>query len=374
MDNAATTPLRESVKDLICKSMNCFCNPSSKYKPANDEYVKIVEARDMILTELTDRIDKYRICFTSGGTESNNWIINSIVESNKGSYKNKIITTSIEHPSVYNTMKHLESNGYDVVYIKPDRTGVISPSAIENEIDERTILVSVMAVNNQIGSVQPLKEIGSICKNHDVPFHSDCVQAVGHIPINMDEMNLDFITASSHKFGGMKGVGFVVANKEHELNNMMYGGKQNYGLRPGTENVTGITTTALALKECCDNMDESIKKVDSMRRSIVNCIGNIDHIVNGSPVNYSPFILNLSFKNISGVELAILLEANDIMVSTTSACETGVEKSNRILEEVKVPEDYIDGTIRISLSESNSQEECDLLIDLLSKYCAKDVS
>lgn len=368
-DNAATTPFKECVKNVIIDSLENdeFANPSSGYKLAKDEYFKIYTARKNILKNITSYPDLYKLYFTSGGTESNNWAIQSVANMYSGSYKNKIISTTIEHPSVYNTLKHLEENGYEVVYVKPNKEGIVSVSDISDNIDERTILVSVMMVNNQTGSIQPIEEIGKICRSRGVLFHSDCVQAVGHIEVDMDRMNIDMMSASAHKFGGMKGTGFLAVNSKYDIENMMYGGKQNIGKRPGTENVIGISSMSEALDYSCFYRNVFKEHISKMRKYIIDNI-KAEFIVNGSEDNCYPGIINLGFKNVNKDDLILILEANGIMVSATSACETGEETKNRVLSEMNVPEEYMNGSIRISLYENNSIEECKKFVDTINEY------
>ena len=367
-DNAATTPLNKKVKDLIANSLDCFANPTSGYGLARKEYFKIEEAKKTILQKLKANPNDYKIYFTSGATESNNWVIDSVAKDYKGTYKNKIVSTSIEHPSVYNKLKALEKEGFDVVYVKPQDNGVVNVEDIENAIDERTILVSVMAVNNQIGTKQPIEKIGRLCKERNVQFHSDFTQAIGHIPIDVEKFNLDFLTASAHKFGGMKGVGFVILKKDYTMNNLLYGGSAV--VRSGTLNTLGITTTSLALSEAVDNETNNQMVTGKLKKYLISellYIG-IDFDLNSPPIDTVNNIVNISFHNIDGELLKTYLEAQNILVSTTSACETGIEITNRILEEINVPREYIKGTIRLSFSPENTFSECDNFINAIKNF------
>lgn len=368
MDNAATTPVSNSVKLCMQSLIDEFENPSSSYKPSRDIYCKILEAKESILESLGADKSGWNVYFTSGGTESNNWALRGILEAvkKKDPSRNRLVISSVEHPSVYNTAMALE--GFKVSVVHPDSSGVIIPKALDAFVDEHTALVSIMAVNNQVGTIEPVKEYASICHKNGALFHSDCVQAVGHIPLYLDNLDVDLISASSHKFGGLKGSGFLCVKNNIELGNLMFGGKQNSGKRPGTESLINIVTTARALDECAEKMSSYIEKTSQMRNKIVTLLKDsaIDFIVNGSWVRRAPGNLNISFKNIDGSELATLLEADGIYISTTSACETG-EKQNRVLKEIKVPDEFINGTIRISLSENNTEEECSVVADSIIK-------
>lgn len=312
--------------------------------------------------------DEYSLYFTSGGTESNNWALRSLAKAGKENGKTKIISTSIEHPSVYNTLMDLKRDGFDIVMVKPDSTGILNPHDIVSEIDDKTILVSVMTVNNIIGTIQPVEEIGKICRDRGVIFHTDCVQGVGQIPISMSETNIDMLSASAHKFGGMKGVGFLICKDDINLKPMITGGKQNGNKRAGTENVLGIATTESALSQSLHRLDEKMDYVTHLRTKILYGLSDVCKL-NGSLEHRVPNNINISLDmGISGAELAVLLESDDIIVSTTSACETGSKSLDRTLLECGFEEDRINKSIRVTTSANTTIGDCNKFIEAVRKY------
>lgn len=370
-DNAATTPLCEPVKEQIKNSLKYYANPSSIYQPGRDEYIKIWSAERKILELLKVDPKKYDIYFTSGATEGNNWVLNWAANN-----RYKIITSALEHPSVYNTaLKIQKKNRFAVSFSKIAMwhdDGRIDASDMLDKIWKNNLffknkLVSVMAVNNQLGTIQPLSAIGAICEKTGSIFHVDATQAVGHIGIDIDKSNIDILTASAHKFGGMKGTGFVICKKGIGFSPMIFGGKQNKNMRAGTENVLGITTTATALQDAMENLPEKQIHISKLRDYILFNLPSESYQLNGSIFHRCPGIINLSFYDISGYELALFLEAYGIYVSTNSACESGVEKSNRVLEACGYDEDRINGAIRISLSDKNTLEECQALVRAITE-------
>lgn len=368
MDNAATTPLCDSVKKEIVKSVEYFANPSSSYSIAKLEFAGIKLAEYEILRCLKLDHKKYNVYFTSGATEANNWVLRW---ASSGKKKKRIITTGIEHPSVYNTALDIASKKCEISFINANEEGLIDDEEvvrqIKNDKHGTISLISVMAVNNQTGAIQPLKRIGNACRENGIPFHVDATQAIGHIELDIEDNNIDMISASAHKFGGMKGIGFLVCKKDIKLKPFIFGGKQGKGLRAGTENVIGIKTTAEALKESMYLLDIKQKQIKAMRDYILKYIKADSYYLNGSNEHCVPGIINLSFKIISGYEMSIMLEANDILVSTTSACETGVEKTNRVLRNCGYDETRIENSIRISLSDKNTIEECKKLVESINE-------
>ncbi len=377
-DNASTTPLCEPVVKEIQKYTESFhANPSNTYAPGLSEFYKIRSAGLKILSLLNLDPHKYSIYFTSGATEANNWVLRW---ANKNRYK--ILTTGIEHPSVYNTAMDIKQRhpfGVDIVSAKPsifsESDGLISFYNMVEKMKIKSILypkklVSLMAVNNQLGTYQPISGIGRQCKKYGCLFHVDATQALGHIEVDMVRDCIDFLTGSAHKFGGMKGTGFLICKKNIELTPMITGGKQNGGKRAGTENILGITTTPIALADALENLEKKQNKIYRMRDYILDELPAGSFELNGSLFHIVPNILNLSFKEISGQELATFLEAYNIYVATNSACESDVEKSNRVLKAFGYDDSTVRGSVRISLSNNNTMEECQEFVKAVKEILA----
>ena len=375
-DHAATTPLCDAVKEQIPILLDKFANPSSQYNPARDVYGDIYDAEREILSLLGVSPAEYNIYFTSGATESNNWALRSFAET-RGK-KCTIISSEIEHPSVYNTITDLSGQGKCKAYFaKTKGNGLVDVEDLiklsyENNRSEK--LVSIMAVNNQLGTVQPINDIGFVCKramkNEDL-FHVDATQAIGHMDIKIKESNIDLLSASAHKFGGMKGVGFLICKKNLNIRPMITGGKQNKGKRAGTENVIGILTTATALRESMKDLNAKRIKIESLKNHILNGLEPGSFVLNSNAEESAPNILNISLRDIFGDTAALYLESKEIYVSTTSACESGEKIMNRVLAACGFDTKRINGALRISLSDKNTIEECDELIKAIN-YINRD--
>lgn len=374
MDNASTTPLCDAVKERIKKSMglDSFANPSNSYGIASNEYNKIRCAKIDTMIHFNGKLSKYDVYYTSGATESNNWALRSFAET--FGKKGVIITDTIEHPSVYNTALDLKNkNKCTVVFVESTPYGIVDKNKLVREIKKRAphrpTLVSLMAVNNQLGTIQPIKEVGLVCKEYGAYFHVDATQAIGRVKIDLENDNIDMLSFSAHKFGGMKGIGALICRKDLNITPLLTGGKQNHGKRAGTENVLGILTTKDALENALKDFYEKHVKLQEMEDYIVHNLRSDAFYVNGSKIygEKVPGFLSLSFRGISGYELSLMLEANKIYTSTTSACETGVEKINRVLAACGYDEDRIKGTIRITLSADNTMEECEELVKKINE-------
>ena len=371
-DNAATTPVAEPVKAQVVELLDKFANPSSRYAPAKEAYQMIYDSEKEILELLGADPKEYNVYFTSGATEANNWAISSFAHQNPNGCA--IIASGIEHPSVHNAILKYsdESNYCKHRFAKTNKNGIIdADDLLEACFDFPSLpkMVSVMAVNNQLGTVQPIEYIGALCGEifrEKKLFHVDATQAVGHTGIDLGLGNIDMLSASAHKFGGLKGTGFLVCKKDLCITPMIVGGKQNKNRRAGTENVIGIVTTATALRESLKDLASKQKKICEMKEHILSGLIPGSYEVNGSP-NASG-ILNISLKNNTGDRASLYLEAKHIYVSTTSACESreSSEIKNRILEACGFDEERIRGAIRISLSADNTKEECDELIKELN--------
>lgn len=373
LDNAANRALNKYALGVAISKTNFPGNPSSKHRLGKKQKNAIDLARTEILNEICGDGCIY---FTSGATESNNLALRSLAEIGRAKNKNHFITTEFEHSSVRRLFKVLESEGFDVTYIKPDKSGVIDFYKIKNAIRDNTIAVSMMFINNEIGTIQPVKRVGKLCRENNIYFHCDGVQAVGSIPVDIQDLNIDYLTASAHKFGGMTGVGFLYESKRLKgaTKPIMYGGNQNYGIRPGTESPIAIVCMAEALKIANTEIDKKRKYVSTLRNELQSLLTTISGSkYNGSIYEdeRSPGILNISFKDVSGDELALLLSERDICVSTASACSSSFYDRNYVTKSIDIPEDYINGTIRISLSVDNKEEEIILVFNAICEIIDK---
>ena len=350
LDNAATTSIDKTIAKSIEKlSTQNYANPSSQHSLGKDIKNKIEKARKELAKTINANPEE--IIFTSGGTESDNMAIKGIALANKG--KNHIITSEIEHPAILETCKHLQEQGFEITHIKPNSDGIINPKHIEKAITKQTLLVSIMHVNNEIGSIQPIKEIGKICKKNKIYFHSDCVQSFTKIPINIKELNLDLISISGHKIHAPKGIGFLYIKKEiqQKIQPIINGGGHENNLRSGTENTTGIIALSKAIK--LKTKKNQIKKIrDKLIKQILKIPGAR---LNGPGLKSNKRIynnINLSFYGIEGESLMLMLDKQGIIVSTGSACSSHKLSESHVLKSIKIPPLYINGSIRITLDPS----------------------
>ncbi|NLW23364.1 MAG: cysteine desulfurase [Tissierellia bacterium] len=368
LDNCSTTkPRDEVIEEMVYALREEYGNPSSLHRLGLNAEKKINAVRQNIADFL--KVDRDEIFFTSGGTESNNFAIQSIINKycRMGQH---IITTRIEHPSVLNVMKNYEAKGYDITYLKVDNKGLISLDELRESIREDTILVSIMQVNNEIGSIQPTWEIKRILeeKGSKALVHVDGVQAFGKIPLNIKKWGIDAFSFSGHKIYGPKGIGGLYLNKGLKLNPIIFGGNQERGLRSGTENVPGIFGLGKAVEIIQKNFDEERERVKELKSYFVDRLkGTIDHIHINGPLGdqASPYILNVSFHYVRGEVLLHYLEDKGIYVSTGSACSSrGIEKSHVLLE-LGLSDIEIEGAIRFCFSYENTKEEIDYAIEQL---------
>ncbi len=368
LDNCSTTkPRDEVIEEMVYALREEYGNPSSLHRLGLNAEKKINAVRQNIADFL--KVDRDEIFFTSGGTESNNFAIQSIINKycRMGQH---IITTRIEHPSVLNVMKNYEAKGYDITYLKVDNKGLISLDELRESIREDTILVSIMQVNNEIGSIQPTWEIKRILeeKGSKALVHVDGVQAFGKIPLNIKKWGIDAFSFSGHKIYGPKGIGGLYLNKGFKLNPIIFGGNQERGLRSGTENVPGIFGLGKAVEIIQKNFDEERERVKELKSYFVDRLkGTIDHIHINGPLGdqASPYILNVSFHYVRGEVLLHYLEDKGIYVSTGSACSSrGIEKSHVLLE-LGLSDIEIEGAIRFCFSYENTKEEIDYAIEQL---------
>lgn len=369
LDNSATTKLRaEVMKEITDANENLYGNPSSLHRMGLNVEKKIDEARKFSARLIGAKAQE--IYFTGGGTESNNIaIFGHLSNLNKD---NNIITTKIEHPSVYNVFKQFEDR-CQVKYLDTDGKGRMNIEELNDMVDENTLLISIMHVNNEIGTVQDLEKIAAVIKrkNKNVRFHVDAVQSYGKIKIDVHKVPFDTLSFSSHKIHGPKGVGGLYIRGTLKISPLVYGGGQERGIRPGTENTTGIIGFGKACELIYDNFNEEVNKLSSLKDIYVKRLKEIDDIKINSPEDGAPHIINVSFKNVPGEVLVHYLEGRDIYVSTGSACSSK-SRDNRILDAIKLGEEYREGTIRISLGHFNRPEEVEYVIDNI-KQSVKDI-
>ena len=369
LDNASTTRLKKEALDAMMPYLtNDYANPSSVHKMARGPRSAVDEARRTIANAINAQ--KGEIYFTSGGTESDNWAIKNAprVLADKGKH---IVVSSIEHHAIIESARFMESMGYDVTYLKVDGNGMVDMEDLKDAVRKDTVLISVMTANNEIGTIEPIAKIGAFARDKGIIFHTDAVQAVGHIPIDVKAMNIDMLSVSGHKFGGPKGVGFLYIRKGLDISPFMNGGSQENGLRAGTTNVPGIIGMAKALEVSIAEMDEASEKMISIRD---HCIERIEKEIpncrlNGDRVKRLPGNVNFTFYGIGegSCGLPMLMNFNDICVSTGSACAASSSEPSHVLLAIGVPREEANGSIRITLSEENTMEEIDHTVDVLKE-------
>ena len=369
LDNAATTRVSpqaaETVKNIMCDE---FGNPSSMHsKGARAE--RIVRESAKKIADIL-KVKEKEIYFTSGGTESNNWALIGVAEANKRK-GNRIITSKIEHASVAAAVDFLSEHGYDVVKIGTDKNGVLNLDELEEAIDDKTILVSVMAVNNEIGTLQPLEEISRIIKkkNPNVIFHSDAIQAFGKMRLNPKRLGVDMLSVSGHKIHAPKGIGFLYISEKIRISPLIYGGGQQNGMRSGTDNVPGIAALAQAAKDAYSNIDEIRDKMYGLRSRLINGLSGIEDVVINSPENTlsAPHIVNVSFLGIRSEVMLHALEERGIYVSAGSACSSHKRSLSPTLLAIGCDKDRAESALRFSFCDETSEEEIDSAISVISE-------
>ncbi len=364
-DHAATTPLSKEALDAMMPYLTeHFGNASSLYSIGQTARAAVETARNKIASVIGAK-DK-EIYFTAGGSEGDNTLIKGVAKArkNKG---NHIITSKIEHPAVLEACKQLEKDGFEVTYLDVDSTGTISLDQLKASIKPETILITIMFANNEIGVVQPIAEIGAIAKEHKIVFHTDAVQAVGNVPVNVVDMNIDMLSMSAHKFYGPKGVGAMYVRNGILFDKLIAGGHQERARRAGTENVAGIVGMGKALEIANANMDENTKYVTDLRNYYLTEVEKrIPYIrINTTAKNTLPGTVNISFKFIEGESLLLLLDSNGICASTGSACSSGSLDPSHVLLSIGVPIEVAHGSLRVSIGHNNTKEDIDYLVDTL---------
>ena len=365
MDNAATTKMTPAVIQamLLCME-DIWYNPSSLYAPAQRAAEALRDARARIAACLNASPDE--IIFTSGGSEADNQALLSAAQAGAQAGKRHIISTAIEHHAVLHTLEKLEREGYKVELLDVNSNGVVSVAQLERAIREDTCLVTVMYANNEIGSVQPIFEIGAVCRAKGVVFHTDAVQAAGHLPIDVKVQNIDLLSLSAHKFHGPKGIGALYARSGIPMTRLIEGGDQEQGRRAGTENVPAIMGMAAALEEACSHMAENTQKMSALRNRLIAGLSQIpDAVLNGDPENRLPGNVNFSFEGIEGESLVLLLDQHGICASTGSACTAQSLSPSHVLLAIGRSHEAATGALRLSLSEDNTQADVDEVLRIV---------
>ena len=367
LDHAATTALDSRVlSEMLPFFGEKFGNPSSVYTFASGNREAVNNSRRIIAETLGAKPSE--IYFTAGGSESDNWAIKGAAFANRDKGKH-IITTKIEHHAVLHTTEYLSEQGFDITYLDVDENGIISPYDLKQAIRPDTILISVMFANNEIGSIQPIKEIGEIAKEHNILFHTDAVQAYAQLPIDVNDLNIDMLSASGHKFNGPKGTGFLYIKNGTKIDNFIHGGQQERGKRAGTENVPGIVGIGKAAILAHESMSEHIQKETELRDYIIdNILLKIPYArLNGHRTKRLPNNVNFSFQFIEGESLLILLDMAGICASSGSACTSGSTDPSHVLTALGLPNEVARGSLRLTLGAENTKEEIDFVINQIIK-------
>lgn len=365
MDNAATTPVKPEVLDAMLPYFTeKFGNPSSIYSISSQNKKDITTARETIAKAINT--DTANIYFTAGGSESDNWALKATAEAyaNKGRH---IITSKIEHHAILHTCDYLEKRGYEITYIDVDENGIVDLKQLEEAIRPDTILISIMFANNEIGTIEPIAEIGKIAKEHGVLFHTDAVQAFTQVPIDVEEMNIDMLSASGHKINGPKGIGFLYIRKGVKIRSFVHGGAQERSRRAGTENVPGIIGLAKATEIAVGNMKERTAKEIEVRNHIIERVMNeIPYTrLNGDRERRLPNNINFSFQFIEGESMLIKLDSFGICASSGSACTSGALDPSHVLLAIGLPHEIAHGSLRLTISEDTTMEDADFVVDKL---------
>lgn len=364
-DNAATTPVREEVlQEILPYFREYYGNASSIYSIAKESKKALEVARAKVAAAIGATPDE--IYFTAGGSESDNMALRGVVNASKKEKKH-IITTKIEHHAILHTAEFLETKGVDVTYLNVDECGKISLEELENAIRPETVLISVMFANNEIGTIQPIAEIGEIAKKHGVLFHTDAVQAVGHVPIDVEKLQVDLLSMSGHKLGAPKGIGAIYIRKGTRISPLIFGGAQEKKLRAGTENIAGIVGLGKAAELAVAEMEETTKKLIALRDKLIHGILESipDSRLNGHPTDRLPGNCNISFSYIEGESLLLLLDALGIAASSGSACTSGSLDPSHVLMAIGLPHEIAHGSLRLTIDRENTEEQVDFILEKL---------
>ena len=362
-DNAATTQLSEkSLEAMLPLFREHYGNPSSLHTVGQKAKELLEEAREKVAKAIN--AEPSTIYFTSGGSEADNQALRSAANIGKRKGKNHIISSKFEHHAILHTLDALAKEGFEITLLDVYSDGVVKPEDVRNAITDKTCLVTIMTANNEIGTIQPIKEIGEICREKKVLFHTDAVQAVGHIPVDVKDMNIDMLSISGHKFHGPKGVGALYARKGILLSNIIEGGAQERKKRAGTENLPAIVGMSVALEDAVSNLEKTTKYVTALRDKLVTGLKNIPKSrINGTLEHHLPGTLNMCFEGIEGEGILLWLDQKGIEASSGSACTSGSLDPSHVLLAIGVPVEIAHGSLRLSISEYNTEEEIDYIIE-----------
>ena len=356
-DNAATTKTSPAARQAMADAMdNLWGNPSSLHSPGQQAAEALFSARERVARAIGAQ--PREICFTSGGSEADNQAIVSAAKTGMRKGKKHLITTAIEHHAVLHTMEQLAKEGFDVTYVPVDGSGIVKVQDVEAALQEDTALVSVMFANNEIGTIQPIAEIGALCRERKIPFHTDAVQAVGHVPVDVGAQNIDMLSLSGHKFHGPRGVGALYVRRGAPLLTFIHGGAQERGFRAGTENLPAILGMAAALDESCVHMAEHDAYVSGLRDALIEKLSAIPHAaLNGDRVKRLPGNVSFCFEGIEGESLLLLLDDKGVAASSGSACTSGSLDPSHVLLAIGRPHEVAHGSLRLTLNHENTMED-----------------
>ena len=375
-DNAATTKMSERAKKVMLETADSFWeNPSSLHTPGQKAAERLYKVREDIAKIIG--ADPGEIYLTSGGSEADNQALRTAAKIGKRKKKMHIISTTIEHHAILHTLDALKKEGFEITLVPVDEFGRVSPEDIKNAIKDDTVMVSVMFANNEIGTIEPIEEIAAVCKEKGVLFHTDAVQAAGHLRIDVKKMQIDMLSVSAHKFHGPKGVGFLYARKGIDLANIIYGGAQEKGKRAGTENLPAAAGMAEALAESYENLDEKVAKTKAVRDRIIKGLSEIPHAaLNGDPENRLCGNINFCFEGIEGESLLLLLDAKGIAASSGSACTSGSLDPSHVLLAIGRPHEVAHGSLRLSITEATTEEDADYIVNAAKEVVSylRDIS
>lgn len=367
LDNAATTKMSKTAINAMLSYMDgVYGNPSSLHSVGQKANEALVNARERIAKLLGCEVRE--ITFTSGGSEADNQAILSAARFGESKGNRHIISTAFEHHAVLHTLSKLEKEGFEITLLDVHENGLVTPEQVREFIREDTCLVTIMYANNEIGTVQPIKEIGAVCKEKGVLFHTDAVQAAGHLHINVKEQNIDMLSLSAHKFHGPKGIGALYARKGIRLTSLIEGGAQERGKRAGTENIPAIMGMTAALEETCKHIDENAEKLTALRDKLISGLSEVPHsVLNGDAKKRLPGNVNFCFEGIEGESLLLLLDDKGICASSGSACTSGSLDPSHVLLAIGRIHDIAHGSLRLSLSEENTEEEIEYTINAVKE-------
>ena len=364
-DNAATTRVSQKALEAALPYFTQeYGNASSIYSLGMNSAKAILKAREQVANAIGAKVNE--IYFTSGGSEADNWAIRGSAFNGAKKGKKHIITTCFEHHAVLHTCEFLEKQGYEVTYLPVDEKGLITAQQVADAIREDTCLVTIMFANNEIGTIMPIAEIGAICKENKIPFHTDAVQAVGHVPINVKEMNIDMLSLSGHKIHAPKGIGCLYIRGGISIPNLIFGGAQERSKRAGTENVPSIVALGVAITDACSNIKGKIEKVSKLRDKLIDGILQIPQTrLNGDRVKRLAGNVNISIRGVEGESLLLTLDLNGIAASSGSACTSGSLDPSHVLLSIGLPHEVAHGSLRLSINEETTEEDVDYILSVI---------